>query len=199
MSDLFPIPDLSNQSLALFNSTARLDTDGVFRCVDEATVWAAAQNNRFRSVHYYEFNRTYQLYDWPGLDVCQPPKTESHPFGDPSGEYFKCHSGELYLAFGNLARMGLPLRDEFDLPFEQFVVDSFSSFARAYDPNPDSGYLRARGYVSTIEEAERSGTWRAVSDGSKIRRVLQWPVSEAEFSESRQCDALGLGLDYYLR
>ncbi|KAI1265181.1 cholinesterase [Xylariaceae sp. FL1019] len=162
-------------------------------------VWAGVLNNRFRSAHYYEFNRTYQLSDWPGLDVCQPPITVSHPFGDPSGEYFKCHSGELYLVFGNIARMGLPLRDEFDLRFEQFVVDTFGSFARTYDPNPDLEYLRARGYVSTIEEAERSGAWEAVSGKSKTTRVLQWPVYQAEFSESGQCDALELGLDYYLK
>ncbi|KAJ4395111.1 hypothetical protein N0V85_006681 [Neurospora sp. IMI 360204] len=118
----------------------------MFRCIDQATVQAGLANNRFSRVFYYEFDRTYQTGGWPNLDVCEPPKTASHPFGDPSKPYLRCHSGELYYVFGNLARQGLPVRDEKDLPFEQFVLDSFASFIRTGDPNPDEGFLRARGF-----------------------------------------------------
>ncbi|KAI0118712.1 cholinesterase [Nemania sp. FL0031] len=194
---IFPIPQIANKTLALFNMTARLATDGIFRCVDQATVYSGLVNDRFGLVYYYEFNRTYQLTGYPKLDVCEPPKSATHPFGDPNGEYFKCHSGELYFLFGNLAREGLPMRDNFDLPFQQFVVDSFSSFARSYDPNPDLGYLRARGYTHTLEEIERHGVWIPATKDHITKRVLQWPSFQSSFSEADQCQELELPLDYF--
>ncbi|KAI0424150.1 Alpha/Beta hydrolase protein [Xylaria sp. FL1042] len=196
-SKLFPIPNIANKTLGLFNMTARLATDGIFRCIDQATAYAALFNDRLDSLYYYEFNRTYQLTNYPQLDVCEPPKSASYPLGDPNGEYFKCHSGELYYLFGNLAREGLPMRDDHDLPFQQFVVDSFSSFARTYDPNPDLAYLRARGYVNTTEEIERSGVWDPSTKQHMMKRILQWPSYESPFNELEQCRELGLSLDYY--
>lgn len=196
-ANLFPLPGIANKTLALFNMTAHLATDGIFRCIDQATVYAGLLNDRMGPVYYYEFNRTYQITNYPRLDVCEPPKSASHPLGDPAGEYFKCHSGELYYLFGNLAREGLPMRDAFDLPFQQFVVDSFSAFARAYDPNPDLAYLRARGYASTIGEVERSGRWKAATKNRVTKRILQWPSIERPFSELDECRDLGLPLDYY--
>ncbi|KAI1376724.1 alpha/beta-hydrolase [Hypoxylon crocopeplum] len=199
-ADLFPVPSLANQTLALFNMSTHLATDGIFRCIDQATVYAGLENGRFHPVYFYEFNRTYQTTGWPKLDVCEPPKTASHPYGDPSAEYFKCHSGELYYIFGNLARQGLPMRDEFDLPFEQFVVDAFSSFARSFNPNPDVGFLEARGYKSSLAEVRRAGEWRpSTSGGAMTMRTLQWPSFQGPFPEATQCEALGLGLDYYLK
>ncbi|KAI0455322.1 Alpha/Beta hydrolase protein [Xylaria acuta] len=194
---LFPVPDIENQTLALFNMTARLATDGIFRCIDQATTYAALFNDRLGSVYYYEFNRTYQLTNYPQLDVCEPPKSISHPFGDPTGEYFKCHSGELYYLFGNLAREGLPMRDDHDLPFQQFIVDSFSSFARTYDPNPDLAYLRARGYTNTSREIEQYGIWKSATKHHLTKRTLQWPSSQSPFIELQQCGELGLPLSYY--
>ncbi|KAI1337507.1 Alpha/Beta hydrolase protein [Xylariaceae sp. FL0016] len=198
-ADLFPIPDIANQTLALFNMSTRLATDGIFRCIDQATAYAGLQNGRFSSVYFYEFNRTYQTSGWPGLDVCEPPKTASHPNGDPSGEYFKCHSGEIYYIFGNLARQGLPMRDDLDLPFEQLVLDTFASFARTFDPNPDPALLAARRYTSTAEELEGSGRWLASLKDEMTLRTLQWPSFQGPFNELEQCKALDLGLDYYVK
>lgn len=199
-ADLFPVPNIANKTLALFNMSSHLATDGIFRCIDQATVNAGLQNDRFDPVYFYEFNRTYQTTGWPKLDVCEPPKTSSHPYGDPNAEYLKCHSGELYYIFGNLAREGLPMRDEFDLLFEQFIVDSFSSFARVFDPNPDTKFLEARGYNSTLRELERAGKWQpSTSEDSTTMRTLQWPSFQGPFPEAQQCEALGLGLDYYLK
>jgi len=197
-SAVFPIPKVENETLAIFNMTSHLVTDAYFRCIDWATAYAALQNDRVESVYYYEFNRTYQLTNYPKLNVCEPPKTESHPFGDPDGEYFKCHSGELYYLFGNLAREGLPMRDDSDLPFEQFVVDTFSSFARTYNPNPDLAYLRARGYRSTIREIESSGLWEPARKGKITKRTLQWPSSQSSFHDALQCEYLGLPYSYYI-
>ncbi|KAI1321006.1 cholinesterase [Xylariaceae sp. FL0255] len=197
-ADLFPIPDIANKTLALYNSTSRLYTDGVFRCIDQATVYAGLQNNKFEDVHYYEFNRSYQTTGWPGYSTCEAPVTPSHPYGDPNAEYFKCHSGELYFVFGNILRVGVPFRDEFDLPFEQYIVDAFSSFARTYNPNPDMAYLKARGYTNTIQELERSGSWEAAMKGDITKRILQWPTITAPFIEVEQCNSLELPLNYYI-
>ncbi|KAI1104210.1 alpha/beta-hydrolase [Jackrogersella minutella] len=198
-ADLFPVPRISNKTLALFEMGSHLATDGMFRCIDEATVYAGLRNGRFHPVYFYQFNRTYQTTGWPQLDVCEPPKTASRPYGDPDGEYLKCHSGELYYIFGNLARQDLPVRDEFDLPFEQFVLDSFSSFARSFDPNPDAEFLGARGYYNTLREIEHAGEWQpATPEGEMTMRTLQWPSFQGPFVEAKQCDYLGLGLDYYL-
>lgn len=103
---LFPIPDSGNGTYDLYNMSSRLATDGIFRCIDEATVNKGLSTGLFPKVYYYEFDRSYQTRGWPGTSVCDPPKTASHPNGDPSLPYFKCHSGELYYVFGNLACMG---------------------------------------------------------------------------------------------
>ena len=195
--DLFPIPDGANQTLNLYNMSSRLATDGIFRCIDQATVYTGLQNGRFGPVYYYEFDRSYQTLGWPGTDVCNPPKTASHPYGDPSLPYFKCHSGELYYVFGNLARQGLPMRDENDLPFEQFALDSFSSFARTSNPNPDHGFLVARGYVNTIKELETAGVWVPATREQMTMRVLEWPSYQGPFRELPQCEAIDLPLTYY--
>ncbi|KAK3938489.1 Alpha/Beta hydrolase protein [Diplogelasinospora grovesii] len=197
---LFPIiPSSSgNATLDLYNTSSRLATDGIFRCVDQATVYAGITSGRFGPVYYYEFDRSYQTSGWPGTDVCNPPRTATHPDGDPSLPYFKCHSGELYYVFGNLARQGLPMRDGNDLPMEQFTLDTFSSFIRTYNPNPDKEYLKVRGYENTMTELDTAGLWEpATPENTMTMRVLDWPSKQGGFRELPQCDALGLGLDYY--
>ncbi|KAI0480490.1 Alpha/Beta hydrolase protein [Xylariaceae sp. FL0804] len=207
-AQLFPVPDLANGTLALFNASTRLATDGIFRCVDQATAYAGARDGRLGNVYFYEFNRTYQTEGWPGLDVCEAPPTPSRPHGDPDREYFKCHSGELYYVFGNVQRTGLPLRDANDLPFSQSTLDAWAAFARAHDPNPDPALLRARGrsYENTLRErelaaAQGSGPWTPAGANGQpaTMRTLQWPSFQGPFVELAQCEALGLPLDYYLK
>lgn len=197
LDSLFPTPPSANQTLNLFNVSSRLTTDGVFRCIDQATVHAGLENGKYSSIYYYEFERTYQLHDWPGTDVCQPPITPSHPYGDPSLPYFRCHSGELYVIFGNIAFQGLPERDEYDLPFEQYTVDSFTSFVRTHDPNPDAGFLNARGYSNTSAALELAGAWRPAKKGDLTMRIIDWPVSEDDFREEPQCNGIGVPLTYW--
>ncbi|KAL7626796.1 hypothetical protein AAE478_003570 [Parahypoxylon ruwenzoriense] len=196
---LFPIPDRANKTAALFDMASRLATDGIFRCADQVTAYAGLRSGRFAPVYFYEFNRTYQTTGWPGLDVCEAPRTAARPHGDPDAEYLKCHSGELYYIFGNLARQGPPMRDEHDLPFERLVLDAFAAFARTFDPNPDARFLAARGYASTLDEVRRAGRWLpATAESGMTMRTLQWSSFQGPFAEAEQCEALGLGLDYYL-
>ncbi|KAK5108025.1 hypothetical protein LTR62_008860 [Meristemomyces frigidus] len=159
-------------------------------------------HNVFQEVYFYEFNRSYQLSGYsPNYPVCNAPPTPSHPYGDPSLEYFKCHSGELYYVFGSLAFNGLPARDENDIPMSQFIVDTWSAFARTYDPTPDVAYLQARGFTNTSNEILKSGrVWAPVTTGELTLRLLEWPSSEAPFEifdGQPECVALGFPIDYY--
>ncbi|KAL1875197.1 hypothetical protein Daus18300_003268 [Diaporthe australafricana] len=195
--ELFPLPDGANQTLNLYNASSRLATDGIFRCADEATVFSGLDSGKYPSVYYYEFERSYQTNGYPGIDVCQPPITADHPFGDPSMPYLRCHSGELYYVFGNVAFQGLPERDENDLPFEQFALDTFTSFVRTYDPNPDPAFLAARRYTNTTEELDRAGTWKPATKGDLTLRALTWASYQDAFREVQQCDAIGVPLTYW--
>ncbi|KAG9312339.1 Alpha/Beta hydrolase protein [Chiua virens] len=153
-SGLFEIPYNSNPNATwnLANATSRIATDGEFRCLDQATVVAAAKNNVFLSVYAYEFDRSYMGY-MPHPDTCIPLATEEYPHGDPSLPYFRCHSGELYYMFANLGQSALPFRDWNDLVLSQVVADSWTAFARTYDPNPSPAYLAARGVYQHYHRA----------------------------------------------
>ena len=202
---LWPEPDGKNETLDLFNRTARLATDGEFRCLDEATAYSAAKHGTLKDIYFYEFNRSYQLSTYsPNFPVCQPAPAPGFPYGDPSKDYFKCHSGELYYVFGTLAFNGLPPRDEFDIPMSQFAVDTWASFARTHNPTPQLGFLRARGFANTTAEIMRSGgayTWEPVRAGRELRlRLMQYPSVEESFhvyDGARECEALGFPIDYY--
>jgi hypothetical protein len=198
LDELFPLPNGTNQTLDVFDVAARVATDSTMRCDAEATAYAGLESGRYSSIYLYEFERSYQLTNYPGTDVCQPPVTPSHPHGDPSLTYLRCHSGDLYLLFGNVAFQGLPERDGNDLPFEQLTVDSFTSFVRTYDPNPDRGFLEARRYTSTSEELGRAGAWKPATKGNLTLRALRWEPYQDSFRELPQCEALGLPLTYWV-
>jgi hypothetical protein len=59
------------------------------------------------------------------------------------------------------------------------------------------GYLKARGYWSTIDEITKVGTWREVRKGDLSLRELQWDGFQGPFKEGQQCDVLGFPVDYY--
>lgn len=60
-SGKFPAPDGANATLNAFNVTARVATDGEFRCLDQASAYAAVKNKLFPAVYSYEFDRSYQM------------------------------------------------------------------------------------------------------------------------------------------
>ena len=197
-SNDFPTPAGPNATLNAYNVTARVATNAELRCIDQASAYSATLHGVVPSIYYYEFNRSYQT---PGFDpnapVCDAPKTAKHPFGDPSQEYFKCHSGEEFYTFGTVLWNNLPIRDELDIPFEQVVVDHWSSFGRTHDPNPDPAYLKARGYYNTAREVAVTGQWNKVDAAAPTLRQLQWTSDQIPFKEKTQCAVLGFPLDYY--
>ncbi|BFZ64266.1 hypothetical protein YB2330_005407 [Saitoella coloradoensis] len=201
-NSLFPVPSGSNATLDVFNVTARVTTNIEFRCLDQATAYAGVVYDLFQDVWFYEFNRSYQTPSFdPNYPVCEAPITEEYPFGDPNQEYFKCHSGELYYVFGNLPT-NRPPRDQNDIPFEQEMVDIWTSFARTYNPNPDPRYLTVRNYTSTQEELKAEGSWtpvtkRSLEQGGMPVRELMWPSYQTGWGDMEQCAYLGYPIDYY--
>lgn len=60
----FQVPQGPNGILNAYNVTSRVTTDSEFRYLDQATAYAAVTNAVFAELYFYEFNRSYQMYDW---------------------------------------------------------------------------------------------------------------------------------------
>ena len=202
---VFPEYEFDNETLAQDWIGARLATDAVFRCIDQATAHGLLQTGRLPRIYYYEFDRTYQTPGWPKSSLCEP---EGRPDGNPdAGPYMRCHSGELLYVFGNILREGLPLRDEIDIQFERMVLDLFASFARSGNPNADQGYLSARGFDGTSKLLAMAGAWEPAVKGGEKLMALDWPETDGKagggmmegFRDVEQCEVLDVGLEYYLR
>ncbi len=207
-SSLHPPGISGNQSLDVFAEVARLANDLNFRCASQATAWAASHHANppstypffdSRNVYLYEFNRAYQLVEYPTgklHELCSPGS------GNPAlAEYMKCHSGELYYVFGTLAYLGLPDRDGKDYDFQRYIADSFTSFIRSGSPNPDTEWLRSRGYTSTIKMIEGSDKWKSAGGSkhghSQIRILEEGGGHNEGLVGVDQCKALGMPLNYY--
>jgi carboxylesterase type B len=192
----FPLPRASlNTTLNIFNLTARVSTDFSFRCPTQATAFSAAANNVFK-VYSYEMTRSYQLTRYsPNGGVFDAPKSASDPLGDPTLPYYRCHSGDLYLVFGNFIREGRQPRDKDDVPFSQYIMDSWAAFGRTKNPNPALGFLGARGFANTT--AWITTPWKPVKASQPRLRVLDMKTGDAGFGELRQCNVLDIPLDYY--
>ena len=100
--------------------------------------------------------------------------------------------------FGTFQYVGLPIRDQFDVPFAQFSVDTWSSFARTSDPNPSWAFLAARGFSNTTLELQVAGPWLQMQVDNPTLRQLQWPSLQLPLNERAQCDVLGFPLTYYV-
>ncbi|KAK0099674.1 hypothetical protein ONS95_013433 [Cadophora gregata] len=191
----FTVPAGPDPTVNNFKVTSRIITDGGLHCLNQATAFSGVKHKVFPAVYSYVFNRTYQPPTFTN-DACNAPITPSHPFGDPNLEYSKCHAGDVIWTFGLLSRL-LPVRDDIDLPFSQLILDYWTSFARTHDPNPDMGYLKARGYWGTVAQLKVVGGWDEVKGSKPTARWLHWNGKQVPFDEKEQCDALGLPLDYY--
>ncbi|KAF3916523.1 hypothetical protein ABW20_dc0101725 [Dactylellina cionopaga] len=191
----FPTPP-GPAALAAFNVTQRLLTDAGYKCLSWATAYSAVKHKILPEVYAYEFNRTYQPRGFTS-PLCQAPVTADHPYGDPDGEYFKCHSGDVELVFGELVGSERMIRDENDVPFEALAVDYWAAFIWNGDPNPKPGYLKARGYWGTLSQITATGNWEKVNTRHPMMRRLEWNGATVDMSEKEQCEAVGFPLDYY--
>ncbi|KAH6093006.1 carboxylic ester hydrolase [Parastagonospora nodorum] len=196
---VFPIPYNALTTQNLFNLTSRVSTDRIFRCLAQSTAHVAAKNNVFKKIYAYEFDRAYQIAGYsPNPPACEAPVTPAHPFGDPTLPFYKCHSGELYAVFGTTISQGEVPRDQNDISFSQYIVDSWSAFARTGDPTPAKDYLSARGFTNTTMFVAKAGTWDPVgASNAKPVRVLDLNIRNEAWRELQQCETLGTGLEYY--
>ncbi|KAF3911477.1 Acetylcholinesterase [Dactylellina cionopaga] len=178
------------------NATVRISTNVNFKCGMMAISYSAAKHHTLPTVYTYEVNRSYQPVWWTD-PLCVPPVTPGHPLGDPSKEYYKCHSGDLDFVLGILLYSGEEPRDQNDIPFEQLMVDRWSAFIWSNDPNPKKDYLKARNYWSTLNQVEKTGKWEQTNAREPTLHVLQWDGKQASFPEGPQCAALGLPLNLF--
>ncbi|KAJ9624460.1 hypothetical protein H2203_005195 [Taxawa tesnikishii (nom. ined.)] len=198
-SGQFASPSGPNNTLAAFNATQRVLTDLGIRCADECTAFVGAQNDRFERAYYFQFNRTYQPSTFDAYE-CHPAATPNRPYGDPELEYFKCHAGEVAYVFGNFVPNGLPDRDGLDISFSQLVIDYWSAFARnSGNPNPESGYLAARGYTNSSRTMSTVGAWRPVVAQASARAIRQLgtTLSDITWVDAAQCNVLNQALTLY--
>ena len=109
------------------------------------------------------------------------------------------HSGELYYVYGSMPA-NRPYRDDQGLPFMQRMVDVWSSFARTFNPNPDPGFLSARGFTSTAQQLAAQPKWEPVTKvnlhGKPVQQ-LQWESVMMPFGQQEQCEFLGFPLTFY--
>lgn len=170
--------------------------DITFRCIDEATTYAASQSGAFPRAYYYDFERTYRGYDPNGLgtNLSSGPIEPTYPLGNPNKPYFRLHSGGPGFTYGNLAA----LRDANDLQASQLISGYFAQFAKTGDPNIERDYLKARGYDQVLRAVEDSGPWEPVSSSTGPAKGLDAVSRTINFPELEQCAFLNYSISYYL-
>ncbi|KAJ8502712.1 hypothetical protein ONZ45_g11501 [Pleurotus djamor] len=204
LSPLFPVPSTGNHTLDIFNASAKVTTEVEFSCLDQATIVAAVENDVFESVFAYQFDRSYQTPGFsPNFPTCEAPITATHPLGDPTLPYLQCHSGELFYVFGTLGQVGLHFRDDEDLAFNQFILDTWASFARTFNPTPSTAFLEARGFQTTLQRVQSGAQWTEITkenmNGDQVLRRLNGPQSGfSAFVEKEQCEFVGFPFTFYL-
>lgn len=191
-SGLFPYYDSGNITLDSFNVSQRVATDIQFRCIDQATMYAASQSGAFKSSYYYQIERTINGYDPNNLGGA--PKTLQFPLGDPELPYFKLHGADMPWMFGTLSTF----RDDNDLWSVQVTTGYFGEFVKSGQPNPKLDYLRARGYTKTLENMQQNGPWEEIAGKEGPIRILNYPSVESGFVDVDQCKFLNYSLSYYL-
>ena len=191
-SGLFPYYDTGNVTLDSFNVSQRVATDKTFRCVDQATVYAGAANNVFKSAYFYQMDRTINGYDPNKLGG--PPVTPGYPNGNPNLPYFRLHGADMPWVFGDI----YPVRDNNDLYSTQLTAGYFAEFTKTGQPNPPARYLQARGYNTTLAAITKNGPWEPVSDDQGPIELLDYPSTRATFQDLPQCAFLNYSISYYL-
>ncbi|KAF2197212.1 alpha/beta-hydrolase [Delitschia confertaspora ATCC 74209] len=186
-SNLFPLPSTGNLTLDSFNVSARIATDKTFRCIDQATVYAGSETRAFERAYYYQFDRTINGYDPNNLGG---PKDNN-----PNNPYFRYHGADMPWVFGTLSNP----RDSEDLYSVQLVSGYFASFVKTGSPNPDVGYLKVRGYTTSLEGILKFGRWKEIDGKRGEVRHLDWPASSSSFVDAEQCAWLGYPVEYYLK
>jgi carboxylesterase type B len=191
-SGLFPYYDTGNITLDSFNVSQRVATDNQFRCIDQATMYAASQSGVFKSSYYYQMQRSINGYDPNNLGGA--PVTPGYPNGNPNLPYFKLHGADMPWVFGNLGT----IRDADDLYSVQLTSGYFAEFVKSGQPNPSPEYLKVRGYTKTLEAVQETGPWEQVKSEEGPIKLLDYPSVTSPFLDLPQCKFLNYSIEYYL-
>lgn len=213
-----PSQELGNTPLEIFKAAVRISTNLNFRCAAESTAFNAEKGGKygklFDDVYVYEFDRSFQLADYPSdgrNHLCRPEGNRNKS----TERYLKCHSGELKYVFGNLAFLDYEDADGDDYNFSRMILDTWASFIRTGNPNLNADWLRSRGYHSTLEHVQKTKMWRAIGDkdaepsaestqmgtngnfpGESVR-ILDWPSRNTGWRDLEQCYELRVPLEFY--
>lgn len=82
----------------------------------------------------------------------------------------------------------------------QMTMDTWTAFARTFNPNPDQAFLAARGFNTSAERFAQQPQWEPVTESSingSPLRILEVPSKMNGFRELPQCDFLGFSLNHF--
>lgn len=82
----------------------------------------------------------------------------------------------------------------------QMSLDTWTSFARTFNPNPDPAFLRARGFAASEANFAKQSKWDPVSKSNtngQPLRILEFPSKMDGFREQEQCDFMGFSLNHF--
>lgn len=196
-SGLFPYYSTGDVAADSFNVSQRIVTDTMFRCVDQAGIYAAAKSNAFSKAYYYEAVRGYKApsYNPNGVDITGPVMP-GYPYGNPNLPHYKVHGGDTNNVFGALS----PLRDEGDLKTTRLGMAYYGAFIRSKgDPNPEGWYLKAREYGDVVKAVRETGRWEEVKGERGPVAFVDYPTRFGGFVDVPQCKWLNYSLEYYFK
>ena len=184
-SGLFPYYDTGHPASDSFNVSQRVVTDNMFRCVDQATVYAGGHTGAFRSAYYYRNDRTLGGYN--------PNNLPGPANGDPNQPYYRLHGGDVAAYFG----WQTPYRDAADLYYQQVVLGYYGAFIRTGVPVPPASLLAVRGYSTVAQALQESGPWQKITSQDGPVHLFDFPGSNTNFIDTEQCAFLNYSITYY--
>lgn len=194
-----PLTNTSTTQTAndIFSVTSHYATLGMFSCAAHATALAGSLNARFNKTYLYQMNRAFGYY--PNTPICNAPVTPGYPNGNPYTS-LNCHSGDNAYVFGNIRYLGFAIRDQYDLPFARQMLDSWASFARTGNPNPDPAWMRMIGYDLDYGLNITSPWIPSIGESLNLRRL--GPMGSAMIGvgsadDAQTCKLMGLPVDMY--
>lgn len=124
-------------------------TYNFFTCPTQRIVDMAQRTNQLPKVFLYETESGYPDY------VGEPPKCAEEGTGVEV-----CHGDDIMSVFGSLNYQDINVTQSYH-DFVTYNADAFSAFVRSHCPDPDAGYLKARGRSYTYtQKVQNDNPWQ---------------------------------------
>ncbi|KAL5337349.1 Alpha/Beta hydrolase protein [Aspergillus crustosus] len=192
-SKLFPSPNTGNVTLDAFALAQQIATNTLVRCPNQASLLLGVSSGVLQSSYYYQMQRTMNGHDPDNHSLGKPSPTPEYPHGDPDLPYFRLHASDLPFIFGNLDT----IRDPLDLYSAQLISSYFAEFVRSGQPNPDIGFLEARGHQVTLDVVNAFDRWEPIYGKRGPIQILDFPSQQGTFLDLEQCAFLGVPVVEY--